>query len=87
VTVTMREVDGEPPSNRKVRTIMNNQFGVFEFGALEPGKRYGLQVRAKRVPDPFFGMIDIHNIHTDTLVFSPGERRQYDVRLTRFTPC
>jgi hypothetical protein len=85
--VELREMDTEPAAIRKVRTTLTNRAGEFQIGALEPGVRYFLKVRAKPEPDPFWGEVDIHNIHTDTLEFTPGEQADYGVLLRRLTEC
>jgi hypothetical protein len=87
VTVELREIDGNPPGARKVRTVLTDRAGWFQIGALEAGVRYSLKARAKPEPDPFWGEVDIHTIHTDTLEFSVGETREYDVELRRLTVC
>lgn len=86
-TVQLREIDREPPAVRKVRTTLSNASGMFEIAALEPGIRYALRVRAKPLPDPFWGEVDIHTVHTDTLEFTPAMQAKYDVALERFTAC
>jgi len=87
VTVELRELDGEPASNRKVRTTLTNRGGGFAIGALEAGMRYAVRVRAKPEPDPFWGEVDIYTIHTDTLGLTSGESADYDVGLERLTSC
>ncbi|MEX1181701.1 MAG: hypothetical protein WEF86_00595 [Gemmatimonadota bacterium] len=84
--VQLREIDGEP-TTRKVRTVMTNREGEARIAALEPGVRYSLFVRAKPIPDPFWGEIESHSLHTDTVTFSPGEQRSYDVELEQINPC
>jgi len=87
VTVQLRELDPVPPARVKVRTTLTNRSGEFRIGALEPGMRYAIKVRAKPQPDPFWGEVDIHNIHTDTLEYTRGEQAHYDVGLQRLTAC
>jgi hypothetical protein len=87
VTVELREIDREPSSARKTRTAMTDRGGEFGIWALDPGIRYALKVRAKPEPDPFWGEVDIHTLHYDTLEFQPGERVRYDVGLRRLTDC
>ncbi|MCJ7629322.1 MAG: hypothetical protein MUO50_13165, partial [Longimicrobiales bacterium] len=87
VTVELREMELEPAAIRKVRTTLTNRAGEFEIGGLEPGIRYFLKARAKPEPDPFWGEVDIHTIHTDTLEFTPGQQTEYGVLLRRLTEC
>lgn len=87
VTVELREIEGEPATARKIRTTLTNRAGAFEIRALEPGVRYALKVRAKPEPDPFWGEVDVHTLHYDTLEFSAGERNDYGVLLRRLTEC
>jgi len=87
VTVTLRELDRQPVAHRKIREFLTTRTGAFEISALEPGMRYAIRVRAKPQPDPFWGEIDLHTIHNDTLQFAPGEERQYDVNLERIIDC
>jgi len=87
VTVEIRELNTQPASARKVRSTFTNPLGRFEIGALEAGVQYSLRARAKPEPDPFWGEVDIHTIHTDTLEFNPGEVLTYDIGLRRLTAC
>jgi hypothetical protein len=87
VTVERREIDGEPPATRRIRSTLTNRGGVFEIGALEAGVRYAVRVRAKPEPDPFRGEVDVYTIHTDSLALAAGEDAEYDVGLERLTSC
>jgi len=87
VTVELRELGGETGAPRKIRSTFTNRAGEFMVGALEPGVSYLLKARAKPEPDPFWGEVDIYTIHTDTVVFTPGEVAAYDVELRRLTQC
>lgn len=84
-TVTLRQLDGALPL--KLRMQRTDRSGHFWFGALESGTRYAIRVRAVPELDPFWGEVDIHTIHEDTIVFARGERKPYDVSLERFTAC
>jgi hypothetical protein len=85
--VTLSEIDRTPIAQRKIRTFVTPRTGEFAISALEPGIRYALRVRPKPEPDPFFGLVDIHTLHYDTLVFQARERRGYDVAVQRLTQC
>ena len=87
VTVTLRELDREPEPTRRIRETMTTPGGRFEVGALEPGMRYDVRVRAKPFIVPFVGIVESHTIHTDTIEFAPGEDRSYDVSLEWVDPC
>jgi len=87
VTVELREIDGEPPATRRIRSTLTNRGGAFEIGALEAGVRYAVRVRAKPEPDPFWGEVDVYTIHTDTLDLTTGEEAEHDVGLERLTSC
>jgi hypothetical protein len=77
VPVMLHEIPEDPEAVRRVRTALTDRSGQFEIGGLEPGIPHAVR----------FGLVDTHTVHTDTLVFSPGERLDYDVGLQRLTPC
>lgn len=95
VIVQLTEMDQDPA---RIRKVLTTRAGTYEIGALEPGIRHFLWVRAPPVPsDSVFDLRtfswvytdwkDVHTLPTDTLTFLPGEHRQYDIDVERLTPC
>ncbi|MEX1184397.1 MAG: hypothetical protein WEF86_14390 [Gemmatimonadota bacterium] len=88
VLVRLEELDGEPDALRKIRTAITDLSGEFEIDGLEPGMRYDVLVRARMVIVPFVGLLDTHTRQTDTIVFVPGEHRNYNAALSyNINPC
>jgi hypothetical protein len=61
----------------RIRTAFTTRAGEFVIGALESGIPHVLQAGARPYYSP----------HTDTLMFMPGQRLEYDVHLEPVTPC
>jgi len=84
--VTLREVR-QPTAVRRVRTTLTNRLGEFEIAGLEAGVRHVLTVRPPTRRDERGFIIDLYTQHTDTLEFTPGEQKRYDIGLRRLDEC
>jgi hypothetical protein len=78
-TVELLELNPEPPAKAKVRSTLSTSVGRFSIGALEGGRRYALTVSNFIKATP----IEQYEPHTDTLEFTAGQHRTYDVGLIR----
>ena len=85
--VQLSEVDANATGHRKLRNTLTNRSGQFEIGGLEPGVRYFLLARPPTRRDERGFIIQLYTQHTDTVVFTPGERRLYDIGLRRLDAC
>lgn len=87
IPVELRELDGEPPTHRKVRPTRTSPVGGFRIGGLEPGMRYFLRARDEPEIDADGDEVYLYSEGTDTLELEPGEERQVAVELERLTDC
>jgi len=76
----------EVADSGRTQFVTTTADGSFEFGALEPGRRYNLYVFGKL--QPVLGQnTNIYSTIDDTVTFSPGEHRTGDLYIQREIAC
>lgn len=79
--IDLVELGLAPPAYAQMRSTESGGSG-YRVSGLVPGVSYALKVWVD--VDPW---VAVYSVHTDTLVFQPGEQRSYDVKLERDGPC